>query len=221
MPLSDLQALVADKIRDVAAEISADERGRAIESGVVRYSQDRPRRFTDPVVTAAATHLALPSDWDPNFSRLEKVEVAEGDDSRDISAEIRRVLGSDRIQLLESVTIGTELYVTFTLPHVLTEEDDSIPSLDRGAVANWAAAELLDQRAVLKTADIVPTIDADSVDHGSKSGDFARRAKDLRQRYFDHLGIDPKRNVAASAIVDLDRGDQRGYDRLTHPQRRR
>jgi hypothetical protein len=43
----------------------------------------------------------------------------------------------------------------------------------------------------------------------------------LRKRYFDDLGIDPKRNVAAGAVVNLNMASSVGRDRITHPRRYR
>ena len=221
MALSDLQVLVEDKLRDAADDVSDVQRDRAIESAVLRYSKDRPRQVTVTIEAQAATVLPMPGLWQEDFSRLVKLEVATQSGSRSLCGAVNRVLGVDRIELDETVAIGTDVYVTYTILHILTEEDDTIPALDREAVAMWATAELLDQRANLKSDSIEPTISVDTVDHQSKGSNFARLAKDLRRRYFDHLGIDTKRNVAAGVIVDLDRPDQRGFDRLIHTQRRR
>lgn len=221
MALSDIQTLVEDKLRDTADDVSDAERDRAIEGAVARYSLDRPRKTTLPIAATATTIVPLPAGWQDGFSQVTKLELATDMGSDSIEGTVNRVLGNDRIDLETSVQVGTNVYVTYTLMHILTEEDDTIPALDRAAVAMWATAELLDQRANLKTDSVDPTIAADSVDHHSKGANFARLARDLRARYFDHLGIDKKRNVAAGVIVDLDKHDQRGYDRLVHTQRRR
>ncbi|MEW8660777.1 MAG: hypothetical protein AB2603_20895, partial [Candidatus Thiodiazotropha endolucinida] len=90
---------------------------------------------------------------------------------------------------------------------------------DREAVASYAAALCCEQLVSEYSGDSDSTIQADSVDHGDKARKFGRRADKLRKRYYNELGIEPKRNQAAGVVVDLDGRDSRGRDRLTHPGR--
>jgi hypothetical protein len=78
---------------------------------------------------------------------------------------------------------------------------------------------LLEQLASYFSGASDSTIQADSVDRRSKGAEFAARARVMRQRYFDELGLDPKRSVAAGTVVDLDMTDSQGRDRLLHPRR--
>jgi hypothetical protein len=98
--------------------------------------------------------------------------------------------------------------------HTVNPAEDTIPALDREAVCCWAAAQIMDQLSANVSGDEDSTIDADSVDHGAKAGNFAKRAREYRARYWNQLGIDPKRNAAASQVVDLDRMDSRGRARI-------
>ena len=106
----------------------------------------------------------------------------------------------------------------YTARQLLDIANDTIPAADREAVSSWAAALLLDQLASLFSGDSDSTIQADSVDPNSKAREYAARAKAARKRYFDELGIDPKKTVPASATVDLDLPSSRNRDRLTHPR---
>ena len=93
---------------------------------------------------------------------------------------------------------------------------DTIPIEDREPVACWAAAVLCDQLAALYSGNTDSTIQADSVQQTSKAQEYAARAKALRKRYMDELGIEDKRSEPAGVVVNLDFPDSQGQDRLTH-----
>jgi hypothetical protein len=118
-------------------------------------------------------------------------------------------------------TRGEMVRATYTIAHVLDAAEDTVPVGDQEPVASYAAAMLLDMLASLYSGDSDSTIQADSVNHQSKAGEFAARARTLRKRYFDDLGIDQKRNQAAGVVVNLDMASSLGRDRLTHPRRYR
>ena len=104
----------------------------------------------------------------------------------------------------------------FAITHEVSDVADTIPLGDREAVCCLAAASLCDQLAGLYSGDSDSTIQADSVNHQSKAGEFASRARALRKRYLDELGIDAKKNVAAGVVVDLNLSNSQGGARLTH-----
>jgi hypothetical protein len=112
--------------------------------------------------------------------------------------------------------INDNVRAVFTITHEVSEVDDTVPLGDREAVCCLAAASLCDQLAGLYSGDSDSTIQADSVNHQSKAGEFASRARALRKRYLDELGIDAKKNVAAGVVVDLNLSNSQGGPRLTH-----
>jgi hypothetical protein len=221
MALADFQSLIDNLVRDQSSDISTDDRDQALELAVVRYSTDRAIEAVEEVTAAGAIHLALPDGWDPGFSRLTAVEIPDGADGCKIGSALELTLSGWKIRMEQAFTSGTVLHVRYTLPHAVDGSTDTIPLADRAAVAKWAAALLLDQLATLYAGDRDPVIAADSASWASKSRDYAARAKDLRSQYLDHLGIDPKRTVAAGAVVDFDRDSSLGFDRLVHNRRRR
>ena len=89
--------------------------------------------------------------------------------------------------------------------HVLTETQDTIPFIDREAVANWAAAFLLDGMAAGYAGSIASTISSDSVEHGAKANNYHTQAAACRKFYRDHMGLDDKRNAAAGTTVVVKR----------------
>jgi len=123
--------------------------------------------------------------------------------------------------VLNSFSVGAVVRATYTIAHDVSVSADTIPMGDREPVCCLAAASLCDQLAGFYSGDSDSTIQADSVNHQSKAGEFASRARGLRKRYLDELGIDAKKNVAAGVIVDLNLNDSQGYPRLVHNPRRR
>ena len=124
------------------------------------------------------------------------------------------------IKLQTAVDTTQKVRASFTIAHVLSSASDTIPAADREPVGCWAAAILCDQLAAFYSGGTDSTIQADSVRQQSKAQEYAGRAKALRKRYTDELGVDEKRNVAAGAVVKLRDESSAGQTRLTHPMRR-
>ena len=223
--LIDYQALVAAAVRDEAQKLSAGDIGSAITQAVARYSKDRPRLKVQDVVAPGGNLLPLPAAWQADFSQLSSLEYPIGNVPPDIigAGGWAMYVAPDglMVQVMAAISAAATVRVTYTIAHVLSDVADTITVMDREPVSSYAAAMLCDQLASLYSNDQDSTIKADSVQHTSKAGEFARRAKVLRQRYFDDLGIDTKRNVAAGAVVNLDLASSVGRDRLTHPRRYR
>lgn len=221
MALGDFQDLVDSKVRDDSGSITTADRDAAIALAVVRYSTDRPVPAVEEVTSAGGVFLPLPAGWEANFSRLTGLHLSDGEDPQPIAGIVERGLAGERIRVDSSLAADTTVITCYTVKHVVDAAGDSVPVIDRDAVANWAAAMVLEELANLYAGNRQPTLDADSVDWQSKSRDFGARAKALRQLYFDHLGIDPKRTVAAGTVVNLDQTDSRGNDRIVHRRRYR
>lgn len=225
MALADLQTLVDDLVRDDAGKIATPQRDRAIGLAVVRYSQDRPLVDMADVVADGSNYLPLPASWEDGGSQLMSLEYPVGEWpgsylAHDAYGVVRGPMG-DEIRLAGVIQAGATVRAMFTLGHTLDGSTDTIPEADREAVALYTASVLMEQLASLHSGDGDSTISADSVEHRSQAQEYAARARGFRTRYFDAMGIDPKRQAAACAIVNLDLADSRGRDRLTHPARHR
>lgn len=218
--LSDYQTLTAALVRDDAGDISVAERDAAIALAVSRYSKDRPVEKVEDLTSAGGQYLDLPVAWETGFSGMRALEYPIGDippTLLDIGAwGLYNAPSGPSIMIRESLVAGEQVRSVYTIQHVVSAVADTIPVVDREPVASYAAAILCDQLATLYSGDSDSTIQADSVDHNSKAREFATRAKTLRKRYYDELGIDPKRNVAAGVVVDMDLADSQGNDRLLH-----
>ncbi len=222
--LSDYQALVDDLVRDDTTKIATTDRDLAIGLASQAYSKDRPRTKVEDLVAAGGNELALPAAWEADFSELRSLEHPIGNvPPTKIQTESYRLYqkpASTVIQLDSAIGAGQSVRATYTIRHQLDGGGDTIPVGDREAVASYAAAMLLDQLAAFFAGASDSTIGADAVDHRSRSAEFAARARALRKSYYDRLGLDPKRAVAAGAVVELNIKDSLGGPRLTHGLRR-
>jgi hypothetical protein len=219
----DYQSLIVSLVRDEEEKITPDERDRALQLAVERYSKDRPREVVEDLAGQDSKQLPLPTAWENGFSSLINIEYPIGNWPPTYIEPgyygMYNAPGAQVIMVSASIPSTDSVRCTHTIRHQVTDTVDSTPASDNEAIASYAAALLCDQLASQYSGDTDTTIQADSVEHSSKARDFATRANSLRKRYYDHLGIDPKRTQAAGVVVDLDMPNSLGNDRLTHPNR--
>lgn len=206
--LADLVALVDDMVSDASARLTPGARDRAIVLAVIQYGKDRPRALlADIVATPAAegvpAHLPLPAAWADSSEAL-AVEYPVGMmPPRLLSRPAWGTLPTPAGTLIAvpAEVGGATCRLTWTLPHVVSDSEDTIPAADREAVGWYAAAVLLDQIAAATSGDQSSLMAADQVDQADKSKAYAARAGAARRRYHDLLGIDVRRQSPASAIA--------------------
>lgn len=222
--LVDYQTLTDNLVRDDTAKIATGDRDRALTAAFARYGKDRPRTKVEDLAGAGTNELALPAGWQDGFSALKSLEHPVGNvPATLIAPEFYRLYqkpASTVIQLDSAIGAAQAVRATYTVRHQVDAGTDTIPVDDREPIASYAAAILLDQLAAFFSGASDSTIQADVVDHRSRGSEFAARASRLRKFYFDQLGIDPKREVAAGTVVALDVRDSLGGPRLTHGLRR-
>lgn len=225
MPLADYQALTDDLVRDDTGKITTADRDEAVARAVARYSKDRPRTKVEDVAAPGGNTLNLPLVWEPGFSELRSIEYPIGEIPPALldadSYWLYDGPAGQIIQIVNAIIAAQQVRITFTIRHRLDATNDTIRADDREPVCALAAGLLLEQLAAYFAGSSDSSIQADAVDRRSKSQEFAARANAMRKRYFDDLGIDLKRNVAAGVVVDLDAPDSLGQDRLLHPRRYR
>lgn len=220
MSLTDYQALVPDAVRDRDGVITTTQRDTAIQTAVLRYSQDRPRSLVVDVTSAGGYRLALPAGFVDGFSALQSIEQPIGN-VPETFIELARVTfyrapapANVEIQLPAWLQAGDTARIAFTARHTVDVGTDTVPVDHRNAVVAYAAALLCDQLANHYATSTEPSISADAVNHASKTETFASRARLLRGQYFTDLGIDPKRQAPASATADLNLPASHGGPRL-------
>ena len=222
--LADYQSLVTDFVRDDDSKITPAQRDNAIALAVERYSTDAPYTKVEDVNGLGTQLLNLPAGWQDPFSTLRLIEYPIGNVPPTFVAQddmsLYQTPTGKKIQLRYSIGAGTaNVRVTYTVKHTLDGATDTIPTSRREAVACWAAALLCDQLATLYAGQSDSTIQADSVDYKSKSATFASRARALRKRYTDELGVEERKNTGSGVVVQLSDKDSLGGERLTHPHR--
>lgn len=221
MQKADWFKLIEGMAPDEGARLTSEDREQALALAVIRYSTDKPRPEAADVVTPDGYTVPLPSGWQPDFSRLTGIEVPPG-----LFPPVmlpgdawmpHRIPGQDVLLLVRPEATGALIRLHFTLPHELNDGTDTIPAKDREAVAHWAAGLLLDALSGKHAGDMQSTINSDSVDHAAKMPNYKALAEAQRQAYWNHLGIDPKRNTASGTVVMV------GHRRLLHrgPSNRR
>lgn len=220
--LADYQQIVMNLARDDGGKVSSLQRDEAIDLAVKRYSQDRPREKVEDITPASAHLLPLPDAWEAEFSALVALEHPIGEHPPSWipaeKTEFYRTPSALQIRVIAGVTVAADsVRATYTVRHVVSPTEDTIPVHHREPVACWAAAMLCDQLAAYYSAGTDSSIQADSVEQRSKAQEYASRAKSLRKRYLDELGIEDKRGQPSGAVAELRRPDSWGGERLLHP----
>jgi hypothetical protein len=226
---------LADYIAAIGSLVGGDlplgeaEKIQAINKAVKRYSLDRIREIAEDETGNGGYDYALDllESWIEGFSTVKKIEYPITDDLYDNS----NILTDDAwmiylkpsgkvIRLLEDQPAVTEtLRITYTTLHLCDDTQCTIPVADAEAVQMLSAAGFCDMLATYYSQDQDSTIKADSVDHKSKSSDYAARAKTYRQQYFNHLGIQEGQVVPASASRAVQPKPSWRSDSLTHPRK--
>lgn len=225
MFLAAYQDLVDRIIRDEEERIRTQDRDRAIQMAVTRFSKDRPEVKVEDLTSTDGRYIDLPASWVNESSGVQSMEYPIGNFPptyiSDSLWQLYETPSTEKLMLISAITAGASVRVTYTIPHILSDSTNTIPERSKEPIASYAASLLYDQLASFYTGETDSTISVDNVDHQGKGALFASRAKILRQRYYDEMGVNPKRNVAAGCVVNLDLTDWRGRDLLTHPGRLR
>lgn len=222
--LSELETLIDDLVRDAAQWVSPEQRERAIELALVRYSADRPRTVAEDVVTVDGTTVPLPAGWVAGESALHTVECPVVAPPVPLEADawtMWRTPTGEVIGLLQAATPGATARLHYTAPHVVDATSSTIPPAHREAVACYAASLLAEQIATAHASAQDSTIAADRVDQAHPAREWAARAKAYRNRYFATLGIEisaqgveQPRIDAAGVVVDLNLPTSHGRGRM-------
>ena len=205
--LADIQKLTDILAIDADGRFSPEDRAAAIELALFRYSSDRPRAACETVEFDGSAFLSMPDGWQKDFSRVLEIKTECG---KRVPFETVPSLSGEKILLSGDVHTGDVVTVWFTQRHIATETEDTVPPADREAVANWAAAFLLDGMAAGYAGSVNSTISSDSVEHGSKANNYHAQAAACRKFYRDHMGLDDKRNAAAGTTVVVKRSGTSG-----------
>jgi len=239
MPFSiqDFVDKIPDAIEDDAAYLGGTT-GTLLPALVVRtivqrYSQDRPLDVVSDVPGNGTNYLDIPvapgsgSDvpvFEPEFSTVRSIEypIEQQPPQMVLDSDFRVYRAPSGYKLLinfDTPIVGDVCRVTWTARHLA----DGSTVLDRDfyAVVDYAASLAADRLAsrYVQTGD--STIQADVVNYRSKSQEMLTIAKNLRKRYFNHMGIDEGANGSNEQAPAFALGHQyleqnSGVDRLVH-----
>lgn len=105
--------------------------------------------------------------------------------------------------------------IHYTGFHIIDTDESTIPIYYEKALELLSAAFFCDMLATYFAQNQDSTISADSVDHTSKSREYAARAISYKKLYYSYVGMSLKTSQkAASAVGDWDIETKWGGDRL-------
>lgn len=198
----------------------------SLEEAVSFYSKDRPREKISVITGDGSNRYALPTDWQDDFSVVKYIEYPAGDNADQDPS----ILDQDEVLIWEDDTgkkfqfrfttleVGDTAWIKYTLPHTLTDSENSIPETDFSAVvylttalsALTAAGRLLKNRSQSKELVSFRTV----VD------EYKAYAQEMLKYYYKGLGINPERGSPPTLrIFDIDVQASSGVAWLTHPNR--
>jgi hypothetical protein len=208
--------------------LGEEEKVLAIGIAVKEHSKHRPRIVVEDKSGAAAFDYALTllAAWSDGFSTIKQVEYPVDDTDRDPDIlqddawGIYQKPAGKCLRFLEDEPAVTETFrVTHTALHTCDDAACTVDAFDDEHVQILTAAHFCNMLATYFAQSQDSTIQADSVDHKSKSSDYAARARTYRKLYFDHLGIEEGKTPPASVTKDQDLSGSWAGDKLTHPRK--
>lgn len=202
----------------------------AINMAMKQHSKHRPREVIEDFDGEGSFDYAISgfASWSDGFSIIKQVEYPVDDDDQtpnilqdDEWAIYKKPAGKYLRFKEDKPTADEDFRVTYTAIHTCTDSACTVEAFDEEAVQALCAAYFCDMLATWYAQTGDSTIDADSVDHTSKSRDYAARAKTYRKTYFDHLGTKEGQAPAASVTRDQDLRGSWASDKLTHKKKYR
>ena len=203
----------------------------AIGQAVKEYSKHRPLLVVEDEAGTGVFDYAvsLLAGWSDGFSVIRSVEYPVDDDSAGANIldvdywSIYQKPTGEVLRFLYDTPAATEtLRILYTALHTCTDVACTVKTADEEMVQVLAASFYCEILAAYFSQNQDSSIQADVVDHTSKSRDFAARAKAFRSLYLKHMGIDENDTTpAASSVRDMDLKYPGGGERLTHPRRDR
>jgi hypothetical protein len=210
---------LADHITAIAAlvgeEPSADALAEAMAGALRALDRAAPRKLS---ILASVEDLAipLPDDWEDGISRVLDVEhPADQVPPLFLSIVQWRAMDGQIKFAWEVVTEGDQVRLHYTTGHICDDVESSVPETLVDGLRAKAAAKILRDRANATAGEEDSTIQADMVNHGSKSSRYAKRAGEMERIWTEAIAATQARGAFASAELP-DR-----FPRLTRPSRSR
>ncbi len=200
-------------LRDAVAKLPSGDRDALLQQAIQqRYSKDRPREMVTDVSGNGTGLIPTPTAgsiaFDDGFSLVRTIEFPVGIIPPNFILEedwaMYRTPTGLQIMLYAATPAATDLLrIAWTSRHLA--DGSTIPDADFEAVADYAAALGYGALAAIYAQTGDPNIHPIS--------------KEARQRYYNHLGIDPTQGADTSPAIatgSIHEALGVGLDRLTH-----
>jgi len=215
---------IARLIQDEAGRLSTADIDGFLAEALSVFSRDYPRVRVVDIAGTGAYQYDLPADWVEGFSAVVRLEYPVGQRppvylEADDYMVYRDTSGEKLLLVSHLPQSGETLRLTYTTTYTEAALEE-IPQVMQEGVCLLAAALCCEALSRSYAQGTQPTIAVDAVDYGEKSDVYARRAKELQERYAEFMGkasgVRP-----ASGVRDWDVNYPWGEDRLTHPKKQR
>jgi len=199
----EVRRMVMAYARDDEDRITPEDVNRAIDDSVAKLSTDSPNLMVQDIEFTNGV-ANIPAYWVFDFSELIGIEHPIGSVPPTYLPQGSYGLyrSTTEYQIMVYNKVSGTLRVNYTVIHQLTDGHNSIPVQYIEPMAAFAASILCSQLAAFYSGSSDSTIAADTVDHGSRGDEFEKRAMNLRNRYFDALGVESKVSNPGSVFVD-------------------
>ncbi len=188
MALADYQQLVKDMVSDQDKVITPERLDRAIGSACVRYGTDLPRELAEDVAwPALGVFGPVPAGWSDAARVLRAMYPIATRTPIYIDA-FADPMGGWMLECVQALPQGAVVRVTYTAPHVLDADADTIALEHRLPVAQYAAHLLCQQLAARYSGERDTAVGADVARTESRARNFAVRAKEYRSAYYQGTG---------------------------------
>jgi hypothetical protein len=228
MTLSIYQAALANQVKDVSG-FGATEQNEAIGLAMSEHSRHKPLIVVEDVTgdgTRSYTLSDVLGNWN-DFSQIQEIVYPVDDDyppnplTENDDYRISETPDGQKLFFLTCTPASTEEFrIRYTAIHTCMADACSVPSADTHAVQLLASAYYCEIVSNYYAQSADSLISADSVNHQSKSQQYASRAKALRNLYYQHIGIGDKQKPS-SHNQDWDVTGPFGTDRLIRKNRYR
>ena len=225
MTITAYRTKVGQVIKDTASILDTVDIDAFIAEAVHRYERHRPREMVKNTTGDGNYDYALPSEYIDGFSNIIQIEYPAGERNlatiEDDDWTIYKSEAAIKLRFLHHTPAATETFETlFTTKHKVNSSTDTIVETDFDAVCNLAGALCCESLASYFSQQSDSTIQADAVEHKTRSQEYASRATRLKKLYIEHLGIKEAGGIAAaSGTKDLDTKTSYGGKRLIYTRR--
>ena len=223
MSLALITQYTEELVKDEDERLNPADFASAIRAAVNKFSRLKPKIAVIDVVGNDLKIMPLPEEWDEGFSKIIEVEYPLNEfPPAHLMSDLYMVYQSpegEKLFTKDNFATTDTLRLSISVAYTVDAAKCDIHKTYFDIVSLWAAARCLDELSTIYSGDGDVTINADSVDHNGRAREYSNRARNLRKQFYDDLGVDPKRNIAAGAVVDLNQSTSHGKGNL-QPRRR-